>query len=75
MKDSFNLITEENELAVEVIAHEVAERMNQIRSYEDAVSAVMYLRSLVGTDFDAEFHRIMRRIGDNRKKQELLVIE
>jgi hypothetical protein len=53
---------------IEIIREQVAEAMLCIKSKQSATDAIMYLRTLVGTDFDETFHQIAKRIGTNLQK-------
>lgn len=46
-----------------IIAEQVAQEMLRIKSQKSAIDAIMYLRTLVGTEFDETFHKIAKRCG------------
>lgn len=51
------------EEGVKIIREQVAQEMLRIKSKNSVIDAIMYLRSLVGKEFDAEFIRIAKKIN------------
>ncbi len=61
--------------ATKIIAEQVADEMLRIKASESATDAIMYLRSLVGNEFDDVLHEIAKRAGENARKGRLETIE